>query len=67
MRHRAEKTGKSPYQRYQKTEYKYQFKDCSHSNSVRQSVSTKDSQGNTVHWLGKVCTRCNVITDGPYL
>lgn len=59
-------TRKSPYQRYGKVPYKYEFRDCSHANSVRQSITAKTRDGSTAQWTGKVCTRCNTITDGPY-
>lgn len=43
--------------KYNKAIYVYEFKSCSHTNSVKQSIP---------NWSGKVCTRCNIITDGPY-
>lgn len=42
---------------YNKSVYIYEFKSCSHNTSVKQK---------TPDWSGKVCTRCNIITDGPY-
>lgn len=50
---KVQKSGRSPYRKYDKTPYKYMHTDCNHNTSVRQS--TKD-------WAGKVCTRCNIIT-----
>ena len=49
---------KSPYVRYDKTPYQYQFKRCSHRkadgrpNAIYQQVT---------HWHGDVCAACNVI------
>ena len=52
------RSGKSPYVRYSKTPYQYQFKRCSHRrdngrpNAIYQQV---------FGWHGDVCAVCGVI------
>jgi hypothetical protein len=48
---------RSPYQKYEKQPYKYDFPGCSHQSTTLQSVAG---------WRGKICTRCNTILDGPF-
>lgn len=56
MKKRVEKTGRSPYRKYNKSPYKYMSGDCSHSHVAHQSVAMAHGK-----WEGKVCTRCNII------
>jgi hypothetical protein len=48
----------SPYVRYGKTPYQYQFKRCSHRRADgRPSATFQQAAG----WYGDVCSICNII------
>jgi hypothetical protein len=51
----------SPYVKRDKAPYIYNFKNCSHRNTVNQSVPAPNGRV----WTGKICTACNVIVQGP--
>lgn len=53
-RSRKKRTGMSPYKKYGKRPYVYEFRSCGHKEKVRQSTNT---------WAGKICAACNVITE----
>lgn len=55
-RNRTKKSGTSPYVRYGKQPYQYQFRNCAHKTTTPQQA---------VGWAGRVCTVCNTITSGP--
>jgi hypothetical protein len=46
-------TTKSPYTRYDKTPYQYQFKRCAHRGARLYQQ--------TPNWHGEVCAICNII------
>jgi len=58
MRGKTNAKGKSPYRRYGKSPYQYQFKRCNHRKA--------DGRPNAIyqqatHWHGDVCAACNII------
>lgn len=58
----ADKKARSPYQRYGKVPYKYEYPNCTHR---RQDGSPSAERQSNATWAGKICTRCNIILDGP--
>jgi len=58
MRAAANHKGQSPYVRYNKAPYQYQYKRCSHK---RESGRPNAVYQQTVGWAGDVCAVCNII------
>lgn len=52
----------SPYQKYGKSPYHYEHPNCSHKSGVGGTAAIYQS---TPTWSGKVCSRCNIILQGP--
>jgi len=50
--------GKSPYRRYNKSPYQYQYKRCSHR---RENGRPNAVYQQTLGWAGDVCSVCNII------
>ena len=51
-------SGKSPYVRYHKAPYVYQFKRCNHRKADGRPAAVYQQ---TANWHGDVCSMCNTI------
>jgi len=49
---------RSPYVKYGKSPYKFEYPNCKHSRSVYQAVAATNRHDG---WRGEVCAVCNVI------
>jgi hypothetical protein len=50
--------GKSPYVRYRKEPYKYQYRSCSHKQANGRPNAIWQQ---TAHFAGDICRVCNII------